>query len=106
MLLQDGEPALNTVLSTVYYETAAPWIARRLAPELYRRVEVLASEAQPLAPLPGIDAAYAYRDGDSAFCVLVLVQGRRVACSWWTDPDGTLGFDRLAPKMAAVFAQG
>ena len=106
MLLQDGEPALNTVLSTVYYETAAPWIARRLAPELYRRVEVLASEAQPLAPLPGIDAAYTYRDGDSAFCVLVLVQGRRVACSWWTDPDGTLGLDQLAPKMAAVFAQG
>ena len=106
MLLRDGEPALNTVLSTVYYETAAPWIARRLAPELHRRVEVLASEAQPLPPLPGIDAAYAYRDGDSAFCVLVLVQGRRVACSWWTDPDGTLGFDQLAPKMAAVFAQG
>lgn len=106
ILLRDREPALNTVLSTVYYETAAPWIARRLAPELYRRVEVLASEAQPLAPLPGIDAAYAYRDGDSAFCVLVLVQGRRVACSWWTDPDGTLGLDQLAPKMAAVFAQG
>lgn len=104
VILEDGESPWDTSLSVQYYDTRSPWLARFLVGDLHENHAFLAGDPQPLPPLAGMDAAYAYSDGKGVFRQLILVQGRRVLSVLWTDPDGSRDFDRLAPRFAEVFA--
>ena len=54
---------MDTSLSVQYYDTRSPWLARFLVGDLHENHAFLAGEPQPLPPLAGMDAAYAYSDG-------------------------------------------
>ena len=106
VILEDGESPWDTSLSVQYYDTRSPWLARFLVGDLHENHAFLAGEPQPLPPLAGMDAAYAYSDGKGVFRQLILVQGRRVLSVLWTDPDGSWDFDRLAPRFAEGLFSG
>ena len=104
VILQGEEAPWAPSLSVQYYDTRSPWLAKLLVNDLHQERSILAEELQPLPDLPGIDTAYAYSGKEGVFRQLILVQGSRVLSVLWVDPDGTHGFDRLAPRFAEVFA--
>lgn len=104
IILQDGAVVLDTPLIIHYYDTRFPWLARLLAGDLHEDQSLLADTPQPLPDLPGMDAAYGYADKNGVFRQLILVQGRRVMSVLWTDTDGRLDFEQLAPRFAEKFA--
>lgn len=104
VILQEEEAPWDTSLTVQYYDTRSPWLAQLLMNDLHQERSILAEEPQPLPDLAGMDAAYAYSGKEGVFRQLILVQGRRVLSVLWIDPDGTHGFDRLAPRFAEVFA--
>lgn len=103
-VVRDGETVLDASLRVNYYETCAPWLARLLADDLHEQRKALVPSPQPLPDLPGVDAAWAYRDETGVFREVTLVQGDRVMSALWTDPYSTADFDALATRMAEVFA--
>ena len=104
VILQGEEAPWAPSLSVQYYDTCSPWLAQLLVNDLHQQRSILAKEPQPLPDLAGMDAAYAYSGKEGVFRQLILVQGSRVLSVLWVDPDGTHGFDRLAPRFAEVFA--
>lgn len=104
VILQDEEAPWVPSLSVQYYDTRSPWLAKLLVNDLHQQRSILAEELQPLPDLAGMDAAYAYSGKEGVFWQLILVQGSRVLSVLWVDPDGTHGFDRLAPRFAEAFA--
>ena len=104
VILQGEEAPWAPSLSVQYYDTCSPWLAQLLVNDLHQERSILAEEPQPMPDLAGMDAAYAYSGKEGVFRQLILVQGSRVLSVLWVDPDGTHGFDRLAPRFAEVFA--
>lgn len=104
VILLGEEVPWDTSLTVQYYDTRSPWLAKLLVNDLHQERSILAEELQPLPDLAGMDAAYAYSGKEGVFRQLILVQGSRVLSVLWVDPDGTHGFDRLAPRFAEVFA--
>ncbi|WP_303914466.1 DUF2812 domain-containing protein [Subdoligranulum variabile] len=104
VILQGEEAPWDPSLSVQYYDTRSPWLAKLLVNDLHQQRSILAEEPQPLPDLAGMDAAYAYSGKEGVFRQLILVQGNRVLSVLWVDPDGTHGFDRLAPRFAEAFA--
>lgn len=104
IVLQDGAVVLDTPLVIHYYDTRFPWLAKLLVGDLHEGQSLLADTPQPLPDLPGMDAAYGYADKNSVFRQLILVQGRRVMSVLWTDTDGRLDFEQLAPRFAEKFS--
>lgn len=104
VILLGEEIPWDTSLTVQYYDTRSPWLAQLLVNDLHQERSILAEELQPLSDLPGMDAAYAYSGKEGVFRQLILVQGSRVLSVLWVDPDGTHGFDRLAPRFAEAFA--
>lgn len=104
VILQGEEAPWDPSLSVQYYDTRSPWLAKLLVNDLHQQRSILAEEPQPLPDLAGMDAAYAYSGKEGVFRQLILVQGNRVLSVLWVDPDGTQGFDRLAPRFAEAFA--
>lgn len=104
VILQGKEAPWDPSLSVQYYDTRSPWLAKLLVNDLHQQRSILAEEPQPLPDLAGMDAAYAYSGKEGVFRQLILVQGNRVLSVLWVDPDGTHGFDRLAPRFAEAFA--
>ena len=81
-------------------------LAQKLAPGLYGMDDTYYTQPQTLPALPDVDTARGWRNAGGDRCELILTAGRRVIRITWTDPDGTLGFDRLAPQLAEGFLQG
>lgn len=103
-VVQNNQVVLDGLLRVLYYDTRTPWLTRPLADDLHRQWETLAPLPRPLPDLPGIDAAWAYRDERGVFQEVILVQGGRVMSALWTDPYSRADFDDLVTRMAAGFA--
>lgn len=104
-IMQGDDVLLDNYLAVDYYETLTPWLAQKLAPGLYGLDDHYYTEPQALPALPGVDTARGWRTADGDRCELILTAGRRAIRITWDDPDGTLGFDRLAPVLAEAFLQ-
>lgn len=104
VILLGEEIPWDTSLTVQYYDTRSSWLAQLLVNDLHQERSILAEELQPLPDLAGMDATYAYSGKEGVFRQLILVQGSRVLSVLWVDPDGTHGFDWLAPRFAEAFA--
>ena len=84
-----------------YYQTAAPWMAQRLAAELHDLKKNLAPDPVSIPCPAGVDAAYAY-DNEGVFEQVILVKGDTVMSALWFGemPNRTEDFlPILAEKM-------
>ena len=84
-----------------YYQTAAPWMAQRLAAELHDLKKNLAPDPVAIPCPAGIDAAYAY-DNEGVFEQVILVKSDTVMSALWFGemPNRTEDFlPILAEKM-------
>ena len=104
-IVQGDDVMLDNYLAVDYYETVSPWLARQLVNGLYGLDDHYYTEPQALPALPGVDTAHGWRAATGGRCELILTAGRRAIRITWDDPDGTLGFDRLAPVLAEAFLQ-
>ena len=105
-IVQGDDVLLDNYLAVDYYEMLTPWLAQKLAPGLYGLDDTYYTQPQTLPALPDVDTARGWRNTDGDRCELILTAGRRAIRITWNDPDGTLGFDRLAPQLAEGFLQG
>ena len=84
-----------------YYQTAAPWMAQRLAKELHNLKKKMAPDPVAIPCPAGVDAAYAY-DNEGVFEQVILVKGDTVMSALWFGemPNRTEDFlPILAEKM-------
>ena len=105
-IVQGDDVLLDNYLAVDYYEMLTPWLAQKLAPGLYGLDDTYYTQPQTLPALPDVDTARGWRNTDGDRCELILTAGRRAIRITWNDPDGTLGFDQLAPQLAEGFLQG
>ena len=84
-----------------YYQTAAPWMAQRLAAELHDLKKDLTPDPVAIPCPAGVDAAYAYNN-EGVFEQVILVKGDTVMSALWFGemPNRTEDFlPILAEKM-------
>lgn len=103
-ITQNGQVVLDASLTVTYYDTRFSWLAQQLAGELHETREPYADLPEPLPALPGIDAAWAYRNENGAFRQLILCKGSRVMSVFWTDSEHTVDFQHLIPIFADIFS--
>lgn len=82
-----------------YYQTAAPWMARRMAVELHTLKKKMVPEAVPVKCPAGFDAAYGY-GYEGVFEQLILVRGNTVMSALWFGGDGQSAIEQFLPVFA------
>lgn len=103
-IIQNRQVVLDASLTVTYYDTRFSWLAQQLAGELHEARKPYANLPKPLPALPGIDAAWAYRNENGAFRQLILRKGSRVMSVFWIDSECTTDFQHLVPIFSNIFS--